>query len=369
MGVGVRPSWVEVDLQAVASNVEAISEVCAPASVCAVVKADAYGHGDVPVAEAALGAGAEYLAVALVEEGARLREAGILAPILLLSEPPVTAIAELLELELLPTVYSSPFLSALSDRASAGQRIHLKVDTGMHRVGADEETALALAKEVAAEGHLEIEGVWTHFPVADTDAAFTFGQIAGFRRFVEALHGIGVAPPLVHAANTPGTLMFPEAHFDMVRVGLGMYGLRPTPDMAQEIDLRPAMRVVSRVVLSRRYQAGTRLSYGRSRPLPADSWVATVPVGYADGLWRPFADLGGQVLIRGQKRFLAGSVTMDQIVVDCGPDQVEAGEEVVLIGRQGDEEISADDWARLLGTINYEVVCRIGPRMPRRFQR
>ena len=212
-----------------------------------------------------------------------------------------------------------------------------------------------------------MEGVWTHFPVADTDEAFTKGQISRFEEFLDSLSQRGIRPDLVHAANTPGTLTFPSAHFDMVRTGLGIYGLRPTPEAAPEVELLPAMRVVSRVVLMRKYPAGTRLSYGLSRPLPADSWVATVPVGYADGIWRPFAELGGEVLISGQRRPLAGTVTMDQIVVDCGPEPVSAGAEVVLIGRQGEEEITADEWAALVGTINYEIVCRIGPRIPRRF--
>lgn len=363
----MRPSWVEIDLTAVTANVRALATVASPARVCAVVKADGYGHGDVPVADAALSAGADYLAVALVEEGVRLREAGIEAPVLLLSQPPTSDVGELLAQDLTPTIYTPEFLESVSAAATPGQAVHLKVDTGMHRVGASPATASDLADQIAADRKLKLEGVWTHFAVADTDETFTKTQIGLFEEFLDALAARGHRPELVHAANTPGALLFPQAHFDMVRTGLGIYGLRPTPDAAPEVELRPAMQVISEVSLVRKYPAGTRFSYGLERPLPHESWVATVPVGYADGVWRPFAAVGGEVLIGGQRRSLAGSVTMDQILVDCGPDRVSIGDEAVLIGKQGSEEITADEWAKLLGTINYEVVCRIGPRMPRRY--
>ena len=365
----MRPSWVEIDLGAVAANVETFSKVASPARLCAVVKADGYGHGDVPVAETALEAGASFLAVALVEEGARLRDAGISAPILLLSEPGIDAVGEMVAMGLTPTIYTKSFLEGLRKVATGGLPVHLKVDTGMHRAGADAELGFDLAADIASEPSLQLQGVWTHFAVADADPAFTNDQLASFRRFVSRLSDRGIRPDLVHAANTPATLMHPDSHFDMVRVGLGIYGLRPAPDAAPEVDLTPAMRVVSHVAFSRWFPAGTRPSYGRWRPLPSDSWVATVPVGYADGVWRSYAEAGGEVLIGGARRPLAGTVTMDQVVVDCGGEQVEIGSEVVLLGRQGSEEITADEWASRLGTINYEIVCRIGPRMPRRYRR
>lgn len=362
----MRPSWVEVDLDAVAHNVAALARLAAPSRLCAVVKADAYGHGDVPVAEVALESGAAWLAVALVEEGARLREAGIDAPILLLSEPPPADAAEVLRWDLTPTVYRVEFLESL---ASVGTPVdvHLKVDTGMHRVGAAPGDIPELARLAASLPDVVVEGLWTHFAVADEDRSFTHLQLERFHETVAAVERVMGRRPLLHAANTAGTILFPEARLDMVRAGLGVYGLHPCAATREVAELRPAMRVVSHVSHVRRHPAGTRPSYGRRRALPDDGWVATVPVGYADGVPRLLSQRGAVVLVDGVRRPLAGTVTMDQIVIDVGPDRVEVGTEVVLIGAGGDETIEADEWARLTETINYEIVCGIGPRLPRRY--
>lgn len=363
----VRPSWVEIDLEAIAHNIRLLAGIAAPARLCAVVKADAYGHGDVPVAEAAVEAGAPMLAVALVEEAIRLREAGIEAPILLLSEPPDRSAGEVVTWGLIPTVYTAGFVQALSDAARRPLATHLKVDTGMHRVGAAVAEAKDLVAAIVADHNLELEGVWTHFAVAEEDAAFTKKQLETFNGFVDALRNVGVEVPLRHAANTAGTLLYPEARLDMVRVGIGVYGQRPAPGMAPDLDLRPAMRVVSHVSMVRDLPAGSRPSYGRRKALLADARVATVPVGYADGLPRALGAHGGEVLIRGKRHPLAGTVTMDQVVVDVGDDPVEVGDEVVLLGSQGSEAVTADQWAEHLDTISYEIVCQIGPRLPRRY--
>jgi alanine racemase len=357
----VRPTFAEIDLSAIRHNVAELAALIAPAQLCAVVKADAYGHGDAPVAEAALAAGASRLAVALVEEGARLREAGIDAPILLLSEPGVEAVHDVVEWELTPTVYTAPFIAALdSNGVRRRVQVHLKVDTGMHRVGAAPEAAVDLVGQVRRAPNLELEGVWTHFAVADEDPSYTREQIERFSSVAE-----GIEAPIAHMANTAGAIIFPEARADMCRVGLGIYGLHPCDDTRDRIDLRPAMRVVSRVTHVRRLGMGSRPSYGRISELAGDSTVATVPVGYADGYSRGLSRAGA-VLIGGRRHRLAGMVTMDQIVVDVGDEEVGLGDEVVLVGRQGEEEITADEIATLLGTITYEVVCSIGPRVPRR---
>ncbi|MDH3260317.1 MAG: alanine racemase [Acidimicrobiia bacterium] len=363
----VRPSWVEIDLGAIAHNVRLLAGIAAPARLCAVVKADAYGHGDVPVAEAALEAGAPMLAVALVEEAIRLREAGIDAPVLLLSEPPEQSAEEVVKWDLIPTVYTAGFVRALSEATQRPLRIHLKVDTGMHRVGATIADAKDLVATIVADKLLDLEGVWTHFAVAEEDGVFTRHQLETFNGFVETLRRVGVEVPVRHAANTAATLLYPEARLDLVRVGIGIYGQRPAPGMVPDLDLRPAMRVVSHVSMVRRHPAGTRPSYGRRKALPGDATVATVPVGYADGLPRALGAHGGDVLIRGRRHPLAGTVTMDQVMVDVGDDPVEVGDEVVLLGSQGIEEVTADQWAEHLDTISYEVVCQIGPRLPRRY--
>ncbi|MFQ5948159.1 MAG: alanine racemase [Acidimicrobiia bacterium] len=364
----VRPARVDVDLSAIRDNVAALVQTATPARLCAVVKADGYGHGDVPVAEAALAAGAEWLAVALVEEGVRIREAGIDAPMLLLAEPPPADAAEVVRWDLIPTVYQSEFMEAVERAAPAGYPIHIKIDTGMHRVGAPRKVALELARR-AVSSDLALEGLWTHFAVADADEEFTRGQLEQFIDFVETLAAEGIRAPLAHAANTAGTLAYPEARLDMVRVGLGIYGLRPAPGLGSDTPLRPAMRVSSSVLYVQRLPAGSRPSYGRRRPLGRESTVATVPVGYADGLVRRLPQTGGEVLIRGRRYPFAGTVTMDQVVIDLGDDPVDIGDEVVLLGRQGGEEVTAEEWADRLDTINYEIVCGFGPRMPRQHLR
>jgi alanine racemase len=367
----VRPSHVEVDLNAIRSNASAIAAAVEPAMLCAVVKADGYGHGDVPAAEMALEGGAQWLAVALVEEGIRLREASIDDPILLLSEPTIEEAALAVKWNLVPTVYRRTFTEVLATTVGEHEvlPVHLKVDTGMHRVGAAPADAHALAIEIAENPRLQLQGVWTHFSVADEDPEFTREQIHRFDTFVSELAAAGIKPPMLHAANTAGGLMFPEARYSMVRAGLGIYGLRPAPDTAPELRLQPAMRVISAVSYVRELPEGARPSYGRRRSLPSAGTVATIPIGYADGVYRRLSSVGGEVLIRGKRYPYAGTVTMDQIVVDVGDDEVAVGDEVVVMGIQGNTSVSAEEWAGWMDTINYEVVCNFGPRLPRHYRR
>ncbi|RPI25897.1 MAG: alanine racemase [Actinobacteria bacterium] len=367
----MRPSWVEVDLAAVRSNVAAIADVVAPAALCAVVKADAYGHGDVPVAGAALDGGAQWLAVALVEEAARLREGGIDAPILLLSEPSPGDAAEVVALGVTPTAYRWSFATAVAVAAEAAgatpYEIHVKVDSGMHRVGARPEEALALVRRIADDRRLALAGIWTHFAVSEEDTDYTAGQLKVLHSLVDSLAAEGISAPWIHAANTAAALDMAPSRLSLVRVGLGMYGLRPAPAVGDGVDLRPAMRVVSHVSYLQRLSAGERPSYGRVRALAEESTIATIPIGYADGVARRLATVGGEVLIAGKRHPFAGNITMDQIVVDVGDDPVSVGDQVVLLGRQGDDAITAEEWADRLGTINYEIVCDFGPRLPRRY--
>lgn len=359
-----RPTWLEIDLDAIRSNVRTLVAEVAPAALCAVVKADGYGHGDVPVAQAALEAGAQVLAVALVEEGVRLREAGITAPVLILSQPPLDSVTRINRWALTPTVYSRDFVEALEASRESPIAVHLKVDTGMHRVGAPPEEALELAKHIASSELLSLSGTWTHFASSESDRAFTQLQVERFRTFADALVAAGIDPGLLHCSNTAGAMFFPQARMDMVRVGLGIYGLQPNHH-TESVVLSPAMRLVSEVSQVARYSAGERLSYGRTKALATDSWVATVPVGYADGYKRQLAGQG-MALVAGVRCRHAGMVTMDQIllVVDEEPS---VGDQVVLLGAQGRDRVSAEEWADWLGTINYEVVCGMGSRLPRRF--
>lgn len=358
-----RPSCVEVDLDAIEANVRHLRALVAPAGVCVVVKADAYGHGDVPVAEAAVEAGADLLAVAIAEEGVRLREAGIEAPILLLYEPPPRDADDVVRWALTPTVYRPELVDVL---AGSGIDVHLAVDTGMHRAGVDPEGAIDLGRAILDAG-LGLVGTWTHLAAAETDPAFTAHQLERFGAVLEQLVAAGIDPGIRHAANSPGALAHPSARLDLVRIGLAAYGLSPDP-RHREPGLQPAMSVVSEVSFTRHLSSGERPSYGRVRPLPADAVVATVPIGYADGYPRGLG-AGFDVLVGGRRHPLAGTVTMDQILVDMGDAEVSVGDEVVLLGRQGDAEVTADEWAAALGTISYEVVSRLGARLPRRYVR
>ncbi len=375
-----RPAWAEIDLAAVSHNAAVLARLSAPAELCAVVKAHGYGHGGPAVARAALAGGAGLLAVALVDEGVELRQHGVSAPVLLLSECGPEAVDTALAYGLTPTLYSAEGIAAFAAAArAAGERtaVHVKVDTGMHRVGAAPGELLALAVAVEREPLLDLEGVWTHLPVADggapEDAAYTEGQLDLFDRLVADLARAGIRPRQLHAANTAGAVAIPRSRYDLVRCGIGIYGYLPSAgvaraqrEQARGETLLPAMALKARVTAVRELEAGERPSYGRLRPLPERSVVATVPIGYADGVPRALFGAGYGVLVGGKRRALAGMVTMDQIVVDCGADtSVRPGDEVVLLGTQGTETITADHWAAMLGTISYEVVCGVGPRVPR----
>ncbi len=355
----MRPTYAEIDLSAIKHNTRQFLEMIGGSELCAVVKADAYGHGDVPVATAALDAGVTSLAVALVEEGARLRDAGIEAPILVLSEPDVESIPLLQPLNLTTTVYSTEFVDAL---ASSGTEVavHIKVDTGMHRVGVMSDGLPEIVDKVEDCPNLRLEGVFTHFPVADEDPDFTRHQIELFDQATA-----GITAEKVHLANSAGTVLFPEARRDMCRVGLSLYGLHAAEATRDLIELKPAMRVVSHVAYVRDLPREARPSYGRVRALPEAGPVATIPIGYADGYTRRLT-ANGTVLIRGKRFPFAGMVTMDQVIVDVD-ETVEVGDEVVLMGTQGDDRITADELAAELGTITHEIVTKIGPRVPRRY--
>jgi alanine racemase len=365
-----RPTRVEIDLDAIRHNVGAIRALVAPAAVLAVVKADAYRHGAVPVSRAALDAGATALGVALVEEGVELRDAGIDAPILVLSEPRPEAAAEVVARRLTPVVYTEAGIDALAkavaDHGGEPLDVHLKVDTGMHRVGAATGDAVALARRVTEHGELRLGGICTHFAVADEiDDDYTPDQLARFATVRAELAEIGIDPHPVHAANSAAAIGFPAARFDMVRVGIAIYGVTPAPGVGADLGLRPALALRSAVSHTKRLRVGDRVSYGLRYALARDATIATVPIGYADGVPRNLAATGAEVLIRGTRCRIAGTVTMDQLMVDVGDLPVEVGDEVTLLGADGEASVTAEEWAERMGTIGYEIVCGIGPRVPR----
>lgn len=368
----MRATRAEIDLSAVAHNVAVLAELAAPAQLCAVVKADGYGHGAIAVSEAALGAGASWLGVALVEEGAVLRKAGIDVPILLLSQPRAADLEAAVRYELRTTVYTREGIEGLAlaaERLGVRAVTHLKVDTGMNRVGASPADVVGLAKEIARHPMLELEAVWTHCAVADEPGhPFTDEQLDRFEGVVAELEASGLRPRMLHAANSAATIDRPRARFELVRTGIAVYGIAPSAALAGKLDLRPAMSLVSEVSMVKRVRAGEGVSYGLTHRFTRDTNVATVPIGYADGVPRRLGSVGGWVLIGGRRRPIVGVVTMDQLMVDCGDDHVVVGDEVVLIGEQGGERVTAEDWAGPLDTIAYEIVCGIGPRVQRHYR-
>ncbi|HVB19445.1 MAG TPA: alanine racemase [Acidimicrobiales bacterium] len=372
-----RPAVAEISGSAIAHNVRAMKVVVGEAMVCAVVKANGYGHGALASANAALEGGASWLAVAILDEGIELRSAGITAPILLLAETPPETVAEAMAHSLTLTIGSlAGAVAAVEAAKHAGGRhgVHVKVDTGMHRMGVAEQDVEQVVDVLLAAPEIDFEGLYTHFSVADSasagDRQFTRQQIERFDAVVAKLAARDVHPRLVHAANSAGALAYPEARHHLVRLGLSLYGYLPQPWLAGALEesgvtLRPALTLRTRVSALRRVGVGEAPSYGRKRPLDVDSWVATIPFGYADGYPRRLFREGAEVLIGGRRYCLAGNVTMDQIVVDCAQDEVGIGAEVVLLGRQGAEEITADEWAQRVGTITWEILCGVGARVPR----
>jgi alanine racemase len=366
----LRPTRIEVDLDAIRHNVARFAEHTGT-EVCAVVKGDGYGHGAVPVARAALAGGASWLAVALVEEGLALRRAGIAAPLLVLSEPPIAAIEPLLAAELTPVVYRPPFLAALD--AAARRRpdpvgIHLKFDTGMGRVGAVKEDWVRMLRNAAECRGVRVEGLMTHLARADElEQPTTEEQLAAFAEVERQAGLLGIRPRWRHAANSAGALAHPAATLDLVRPGIGIYGLSPGMDVdAADFGLRPALRLVTEVAFVKHVAAGTPISYGHRWVAPRDGWVATLPLGYADGVPRSLTNVA-EVLLGGRRRPIAGTVCMDLLMVWCDQDRVGVGDEAVLIGEQGDELVRVEEWAALDGTITYEIAAQLTARLPRTY--
>lgn len=370
-----RWAWAEVSAAAIRHNTSALAEHVAPAAVWAVVKADGYGHGAVRSARAALAGGATGLCVALVQEGVALREAGIDAPVLVLSGQPAEQLPAAIAHDLQLTVYRTDHVDALAAAGADHHPVHLKIDTGMHRVGASADDAVALADAVAASMATRLEGVFTHLAVADEPGdPYNDRQLDLFDATLARLAAAGHRPPLVHAANSAGALAHPRARYDMVRAGIALYGISPGPGVAATVSalgLQPALSLHALVTHVKRMRAGDRISYGLRHTFTRDTTVATLPVGYADGVPRRLHAVGGEVLLGGVRRPIVGVVTMDQLMLDCGDDDVAVGDHAVLLGEQAAPDgsvvrITADDWAERLDTIAYEVVCGISPRIERR---
>jgi len=365
-----RWAWAEIDLGAVAHNVTALKGLTRPGVLfMAVVKADGYGHGAVDVARAALVAGADRLGVATVDEGVKLRRAGVAAPIHVLSEPPPASAATIVRHDLTPAVYSLEFAAALSraaESSSAPAPIHLKVNTGMNRIGVEWVEAASFAESLRDLPGVRLTGMFTHFATADVPGDWDFErQVERFETSIRELRARGIDPGIIHAANSPATVLHPRTHFDMVRCGVALYGLHPCDATRDIVELRPVMAVKARVTQVRRITMGEGVSYGLTYRAASPTLIATLPLGYADGVRR---GLSGhlKVLLGGVECRQVGRICMDQLMVELPRGiEVGVGDECVLVGSQAGRILTIDEQAAQLDTINYEIACGYGARLAR----
>jgi alanine racemase len=362
-----------VDLGAIERNARRLAAIAAPARLCAVVKADGYGHGMVPAARAAQAGGAGWLAVATAQEARGLREGGLHGPVLVMGalSPEELAVAVAARADVV--AWREAFVDRLGEAARRGGSgapgqggigVHVKLDTGMGRLGTrDADEATRVAEAVAARDGLRLAGVMTHFATADDDPGFLAEQLAAFTPWARAVEA-GHPGILVHAANSAATLREPAARFDLVRCGIALYGMDPFQEDPAAHELEPALALASYVAEAKVAAPGQSAGYGRQFVAERPTRVGTLPIGYGDGVRRALTN-NADVLVRGRRVPLIGTVSMDNITVDLGDSGAEPGAEAILIGAQGGERILAEEWARRLGTINYEVTCGISARVPR----
>ncbi|MDF2627488.1 MAG: alanine racemase [Symbiobacteriaceae bacterium] len=368
----LRPTWVEINLDAIGHNVAELRRQAPDSQLMAVVKADGYGHGALQVARTALAAGATWLGVATVEEGVELRRNGVVAPTLVFGYVPEEQTGMVLLHGIRPAVFSLDLARALEERGKGLIRkayVHLKIDTGMGRVGIRPDEVVPFVRELKKLPHIEVEGVFTHLATADEpENPFAAEQLVEFERVLALLREEGINPPIIHAANSAGLMLWPKSRYDLVRAGIAMYGHPPDPAVAWPADLRAALTWRTRVGLIKEVTPGTPISYGCTYRAECAERIASLPVGYADGFPRGLSNRG-EVLIRGRRCQVVGRVCMDQTMVRIPPDlAVQPGDEVVIIGEQDGERITASEVAGHLGTINYEVLCAVSKRVPRLYR-
>ncbi|MFA5836799.1 MAG: alanine racemase [Bellilinea sp.] len=366
-------TWAEIDLEAIRKNVRSfVRHVGSTVQVMAVVKANAYGHGAVPVARVALEAGATRLAVHRLTEGIELRQAGIEAPVLVMGYTPPTGADAFVQWNLTPSTITPEFAQALSASAAAQGKtmpVHVKVDTGMSRYGLLPAEVVPFLQAARALPGIRVEGLFTHFATADaSDQTWVRQQIAEFDQVIAAIRNTGMDIPIIHAANSATTMKLPEAHYNAVRPGIAMYGMHPSSEWEPVFELYPALTLKSTVSRVRKLPVGAGVSYGRTFVTNRPTTAALVPVGYGDGYHRILSNKG-IVLVHGKRAPIIGRVCMDQFVIDVtGIPGVQQNDEVVLVGRQGAERVSAEEVGRLAGSINYEVTTGLLPRVVRKYR-
>jgi alanine racemase len=364
-------TWIEIDLNAFTYNLKQVKRWVNKSNILAVVKRDAYGHGALEMTERALGEGVKMLGVAEIEEAIYLRQRGIKTPILVLSGINFGDIEELLEYEVSTVIYSSEIARALNKAAQKKRvkiNVHIKIDTGMGRLGIDPQEYPVFLKEIAAYKNLSIEGILTHFACSGRSGKeYTRWQLSRFKEALKSSNSFRNKRPMVHAANSATLIEHPESHLDLVRPGIILYGCYPSEAVEKKIPLRPVMSFKSRIKAIKKVSRGSSIGYERSYTIPQDGLIAVVPVGYADGYSRSLSNKA-QVLVKGKRVPVIGNISMDLTIIDISRIRgAEIGEEVVLIGKQGKEEVRAEELAHSMDTIPYEILTSIGNKVPRIF--
>ncbi len=368
--IPTRPTWLEIDLDAIRENLRHIRRIIGPqVQVMAIVKGNAYGHGIAAIAHTAVVSGASMLGVACLSEARMLQEAGLTVPMLILGYTPPWQVEDAVRFSVRVTLFDLETAHALSQAAQRVQRparVHIKVDTGMGRLGVLPPEAPEFVEAVARLPGIEIEGIFTHFSTADElDKGYTYWQLARFEHVLDAVRARGIHIPLIHTANSAALLTVPESRFNMVRVGIAMYGLAPSAWTPLPAGMRPALTWKTLIAQVKTLPPGSFVSYGNTYQTADEERIAVIPVGYADGFRRAPAHWG-YVLVHGRRAPIVGRVCMDQTMINVTHiPEVRQGDEVVLLGRQGEEEITAEEVAERLGTIHYEVLSEILSRVPR----
>jgi len=364
--IGYRPTWAEVDLNNLAHNFYSIKRLSSPKiKVMVTVKADAYGHGLIPVSKRLVSCGVDYLGVASIDEGIKLRKAGLTKPVLVLGHVLEKDILPIFEYGLTQTVSTLELAKALGKKARSLNKpvnVHIKVDTGMGRLGVLHHEAIRLVEKVRLLKGVRIEGIFTHLALADMNEDFTHYQIDAFNVLITQLHKKGIRIPLIHAANSMGAIGYRLSHFNMIRPGLAIYGLYPKENLS--IHLKPVLSLKTKVIYTKKVPQSYGISYGHEYITRSSTRIVILPIGYGDGYPRNLSNQG-PVLIKGKLFRISGRVCMDQMMCDVHDADIKVGDEAVLVGVQGKQRITTEELAVLCGTIPYEIVCGLGSRIPR----
>ena len=365
-----RPTQIHIDVIAIKENIRRIKKLVSPSLVSVVVKGNAYGHGLSAISLALCDSEADVLCVATPESALTLRKRGVDMPMLILTEPTPDAIVQCYEHNITLCVYTKNFIDKIDECIDGGEpaHIHLEVDTGMNRLGCEPQEAIELAKYISSKKNVFLEGIYTHFASADVEGSNQPAeQLALFKNVLEELDEQNLLPPIVHAANSAAAITMPDARFSMVRIGAAAYGGYPADFIREMIDLQEAIEFSTEITFIKTVQSGEAISYGGYYVASKETQIATIPAGYSDGVPRSLSFNDGEVLVNGVRCPIVGAITMDFMMIDVSKANANVGDKVILLGKQGEEIITPDDWAEKSGRIRYEIITALGERIPRTY--